>query len=404
MYREPARETFKLPCLEQQGINGNCTSNPKQRGAVSTSLGQHIVHFDRSIRSNRHTSELDVLLRKADTYERAVKQLLLAHSVRPQCSRVPSSSQGTIHGHHDAPLIQLPPVGLVDYPEDSAEDHDCLAKPSALTKKSQTRHQGPDVRSSLVSNWMHSQSLQPWPLLHDDDDQANYSHLRSSALVPSKRRRVVDDQVTCLEEINLPFLKREECDYPPCGANLANAKINSTEHNGSENELSEHMCATITRDGRETVDEPSTTMTTENIRASPAKVCDSASYPPPKAHSRWSRSDDEILRAEVHAQQERGVAPLQWSRIAQKIGHQNGAQCQVRWVEALDESIRKGRWTRAEDELLREGLVRYGSAWSKIARVVSTRTQRQCRSRWLQINDTSTKYSTSTCTSNKHKV
>ncbi|CCG82840.1 Predicted protein [Taphrina deformans PYCC 5710] len=103
----------------------------------------------------------------------------------------------------------------------------------------------------------------------------------------------------------------------------------------------------------------------------------------------WSLESDDALRREVLAQKAAGIEPLQWTKIAQRIGRLSGVQCQARWAEVLDEKIRKGRWAPEEDESLHRGFRRYGNQWSKIAEDIVTRTQRQCRSRWLQIHGSS---------------
>jgi hypothetical protein len=76
---------------------------------------------------------------------------------------------------------------------------------------------------------------------------------------------------------------------------------------------------------------------------------------------------------------------LPWSKIAQYIPNRTGIQCQARWTEALDPSVRKGRWKKEEDELLKLGVERFGCCWIRVAGSISGRTQRQCRTRWNQI-------------------
>ncbi|KAJ1565276.1 hypothetical protein HK096_003671, partial [Nowakowskiella sp. JEL0078] len=46
----------------------------------------------------------------------------------------------------------------------------------------------------------------------------------------------------------------------------------------------------------------------------------------------------------------------------------------------------KGRWSDDEDAILRTGFEKYGCCWVKIANLISGRTQRQCRTRWLQLS------------------
>lgn len=76
---------------------------------------------------------------------------------------------------------------------------------------------------------------------------------------------------------------------------------------------------------------------------------------------------------------------LPWSRIAQYIPNRTGIQCQARWTEALDPSVRKGRWRKEEDEMLKVGVERFGCCWIRVAGSIPGRTQRQCRTRWNQI-------------------
>lgn len=76
---------------------------------------------------------------------------------------------------------------------------------------------------------------------------------------------------------------------------------------------------------------------------------------------------------------------LPWSRIAQYIPNRTGIQCQARWTEALDPSVRKGRWRKEEDDMLKIGVDRFGCCWIRVAGSIPGRTQRQCRTRWNQI-------------------
>lgn len=112
----------------------------------------------------------------------------------------------------------------------------------------------------------------------------------------------------------------------------------------------------------------------------------SAAIPRPNKTRGWTTEADDCIRQEVAAQRKSSNGPIQWSKIATKVGDRTGVQCQARWAEVLDQSICKGRWSSNEDRLLRTGSRKYGSCWSKISEVVRTRTQRQCRSRWLQMN------------------
>lgn len=105
---------------------------------------------------------------------------------------------------------------------------------------------------------------------------------------------------------------------------------------------------------------------------------------------RWTEHEDAVLKYSVLEfsnipDGEGGVQPVPWNRIAERIPNRTGIQCQARWTEALDPTVRKGKWSEDEDTLLRAGVERFGRCWIRIAETVPGRTQRQCRTRWMQI-------------------
>ncbi|KAI7888605.1 Homeodomain-like protein [Mucor mucedo] len=108
----------------------------------------------------------------------------------------------------------------------------------------------------------------------------------------------------------------------------------------------------------------------------------------PNVHKgRWSKHEDKALSEAVEYYQfiTKDTA-LPWNRIAENIPHRTGIQCQARWTEALDPAVRKGRWLLSEDKLLEKAIQRYGCCWIRVASIIPTRTQRQCRTRWNQIH------------------
>lgn len=99
--------------------------------------------------------------------------------------------------------------------------------------------------------------------------------------------------------------------------------------------------------------------------------------------SLWDRESDELIRQVVKAAQA-AAESVDWARVAPILGRSR-IQCQVRWTEVLDPAIRKGKWSPQEDAKLRTGYTDFGPSWRKIADTLESRTQRQCRSRWLQM-------------------
>ena len=96
---------------------------------------------------------------------------------------------------------------------------------------------------------------------------------------------------------------------------------------------------------------------------------------PPQSPSQYDSDDDD----------EHGES-VPWGIIATMLPRRRtGIQCQARWSEALDPTVRKGKWTPEEDEMLFKGVAEFGQCWIKVASKVRGRTQRQIRTRWMQI-------------------
>jgi hypothetical protein len=96
---------------------------------------------------------------------------------------------------------------------------------------------------------------------------------------------------------------------------------------------------------------------------------------PPHSSSQYDSDDDD--------EQAEGIP---WGLIATMLPRRRtGIQCQARWSEALDPSVRKGKWTVEEDEMLFKGVAEFGQCWIKVASKVRGRTQRQIRTRWMQL-------------------
>ncbi|KAI9262756.1 Homeodomain-like protein [Sporodiniella umbellata] len=111
----------------------------------------------------------------------------------------------------------------------------------------------------------------------------------------------------------------------------------------------------------------------------------------PNIHKgRWTEEEDNVLRYSVVeyanvTDPEGRLQPIPWNKIAERIPNRTGIQCQARWTEALDPYVRKGKWATEEDALLRMGVESFGTCWIRIAETIPGRTQRQCRTRWMQI-------------------
>jgi myb proto-oncogene protein len=61
--------------------------------------------------------------------------------------------------------------------------------------------------------------------------------------------------------------------------------------------------------------------------------------------------------------------------------------CRKRWHNSVAEGLRKGQWSKSEDQSLINGVHRYGSRWTMVAKCVSSRSADQCAKRWQQSLD-----------------
>jgi len=101
----------------------------------------------------------------------------------------------------------------------------------------------------------------------------------------------------------------------------------------------------------------------------------------PSIHKgRWTPEEDAALKEAVSEyvdllDSDGHPQPIPWNKIASHIPHRTGIQCQARWSEALDPSVRKGKWSPEEDDVLKEGVGRYGRCWIRIAELIEGRTQ-----------------------------
>jgi hypothetical protein len=76
-----------------------------------------------------------------------------------------------------------------------------------------------------------------------------------------------------------------------------------------------------------------------------------------------------------------------WRSIAAFVGAgRSSNQCNQRWCRALDPSIQHKPWSETDDQkLLRTVDVLGKASWSQIAKIITGRTDLQCRYRYLQL-------------------
>ncbi|KAG5188105.1 Homeodomain-like protein, partial [Tribonema minus] len=99
---------------------------------------------------------------------------------------------------------------------------------------------------------------------------------------------------------------------------------------------------------------------------------------------KWTKAEDEKLKAQVEAHQSAGWNNSSWRIIAGQIGNgRTETQCQHRWQKALNPDVHKGPWTAKEDAKVIEVVAALGAQkWTKVASFLPGRIGKQCRERW----------------------
>ncbi|RUS14959.1 hypothetical protein BC937DRAFT_93101 [Endogone sp. FLAS-F59071] len=100
----------------------------------------------------------------------------------------------------------------------------------------------------------------------------------------------------------------------------------------------------------------------------------------------WTPEEDNLLRLAVQLY---GDKTEKWAKIAACVPGRTNKNCRKRWFHSLDPSLRKGAWTEEEDAMLRQGVAKHPSQWSKIADLIQGRTDDQCAKRWRESLDPS---------------
>lgn len=90
----------------------------------------------------------------------------------------------------------------------------------------------------------------------------------------------------------------------------------------------------------------------------------------------WTPHEDELLR------QLANMGPENWNKISASLPGRTGKQCRERWLNHLQDGIRKGFWTPAEDQIIIEEQAKRGNRWSVIARMLPGRSDNAVKNRF----------------------
>jgi hypothetical protein len=101
---------------------------------------------------------------------------------------------------------------------------------------------------------------------------------------------------------------------------------------------------------------------------------------PVQTKKKWTSEEDAILTEAVHQRHGRS-----WLPIAELLPGRTSRQCRSRWMRQLDpNNSNKGEWTREEDIMLIRAVGKLGKNFIAVAALIPGRTNERCRDRWVR--------------------
>ena len=95
----------------------------------------------------------------------------------------------------------------------------------------------------------------------------------------------------------------------------------------------------------------------------------------------WTVEEDVLLKRIIN---ESGPTSS-WSNVSTRIPGRTPKQCRERWYHHLDTNIRKGNWTNQEDNAILEAQKQIGNQWSKVAAILTGRTDIDVKNRFHKL-------------------
>lgn len=97
--------------------------------------------------------------------------------------------------------------------------------------------------------------------------------------------------------------------------------------------------------------------------------------------SKWTKEEDEILKEAINR-----FGVKNWQEVANMIPGKSNTQCYHRWMKTIRPDIKKGHWDVEEDlRLCMAVKVHKPGNWVDVAKHVPNRTDIQCRERYCNI-------------------
>lgn len=109
------------------------------------------------------------------------------------------------------------------------------------------------------------------------------------------------------------------------------------------------------------------------------------------ARGAWTQQEDELLRSAVQQ-----LGPKKWSDIARLVPSRSSKQCRERWFDRLAPDLKHGPFEHWEDQVIIEKQKEVGNRWSVIARLLPGRSSGSVKNRWYSaLKSNSNDYSMS---------
>lgn len=113
--------------------------------------------------------------------------------------------------------------------------------------------------------------------------------------------------------------------------------------------------------------------------ASKASIASSGNKAARTNRMKWTSDEDNNLRDIVR----RSRKSRTWTHIAFELGSGRTAkQCQQRWEDHLNPSIKKGTWSEEEDRLIIAHHESFGTSWAKYTKILPGRSANAIKNRW----------------------
>lgn len=95
----------------------------------------------------------------------------------------------------------------------------------------------------------------------------------------------------------------------------------------------------------------------------------------------WSSEDDKLLLKLSSL-----PGPKNWMEISRQFINKSPVQCSARYLK-IKPGIKKGHWSFEEDKMIANYVAKFGRKWSKIGKMMTNRTGKQVRDRYLNYID-----------------